>query len=177
MSSRRTCGSFRGIWFWRKDRLVAGARRYGCQASAGCGYLSEAVMGPLGLAPLLERARADRVRVAPGEHRHRGLGLVAQPLLDRPAPVAHHGLLVAADGALRQLHDLVRELLGAGERPALRHHLVRKPDPLCLARVDGPARDDQLHRLRVADDEWEPHGHAVAADDVPAPLERTEDGV
>ena len=40
--------------------------------------------------------------------------------------------------------------------------------------VDAPAGDDQLHRLREADDERQAHGHAVAADDVPAPLERAE---
>ena len=37
--------------------------------------------------------------------------------------------------------------------------------------------DHELHRLGEADDERQPHGHAVAADDVPAPLERAELGV
>ena len=43
-----------------------------------------------------------------------------------------------------------------------------------LLRADAPPRDHELHRLGEADDERQPYRHAVAADDVPAPLERTE---
>ena len=71
----------------------------------------------------------------------------------------------------------LRELLGAGERLAARHDLVDQPDRERLVGVDAPARDHQLHRPGEADDERQAHGHAVAAHDVPAPLERAELGV
>ena len=71
----------------------------------------------------------------------------------------------------------MRELLRALQRLAARHDLVDEPDLACLVNADAPARDDQLHRLGEADDERQPDRHAVAADDVPAPLERSELGV
>jgi hypothetical protein len=53
-------------------------------------------------------------------------------------------------------------------------HLVHEADALRLAHVDAAPGDDQLHRLGESHDEREPHRHAVTADDVPAPLERSE---
>ena len=46
-----------------------------------------------------------------------------------------------------------------------------------LLHADAAPGDHQLHRRSEADDERQPHRHAVAADDVPAPLERAELGV
>jgi hypothetical protein len=60
------------------------------------------------------------------------------------------------------------------ERAAAPHDLVDEPDLLRLMHVHAPARDDHLHRACVAHDQRQAHRHAVAADDVPAPLGRAE---
>src|SRR3954470_13669408 len=73
----------------------------------------EAVIRPFRGPPLLEGAGPDGVGVAPGEHRDRVLGLLAQLLLVGPPDVPNHGLLVRADSALRQLRDLPGQLDGA----------------------------------------------------------------
>src|SRR5262249_28083055 len=163
----------------RPSRRADALRGYAVGAPTPWQPLSdlETVVWPLRSTALPERAGSDRVRVASREHRERVLGLLAQPLLVGEPDIPDHRLLVGADRALGQRGDLVGELDRALERLALRHHLVREPDPKRLLGADLAAGDDQLHRARVADGEVRAPGHAVAADDVPAALERAEDGV
>src|SRR5213082_3846420 len=98
-------------------------------------------MWPLGSkVSRLEGGRAERVRVAPHEHRDDHLGLDAQPFLERAAEAAHDALLVAANRPLGQRGDLLRELLGALERGAARDDLVDKPDLERLLDADPTAR-------------------------------------
>jgi hypothetical protein len=71
----------------------------------------------------------------------------------------------------------VPQLHGSLQGLALRHHLVRQPDPERLLGVHRPAGDDHLHGPAIADGEGQPDIHPVAADDVPPPLQRPEHGV
>ena len=56
----------------------------------------------------------------------------------------------------------------------LRHDLVDQSDPLCLARIDDTAGDDQLDCAAVAEDAGEALRAAVGQPDVPPPAGHTE---
>ncbi len=80
------------------------------------------------------------MRVAAPEHRQRDLDLLAEALLVGAPDVAHHGLLVGADRALRQGGDLVRELTMPAQRLALVDDLVGEPDRQRLLGDDRAVR-------------------------------------
>ncbi len=135
-------------------------------------------MRPLRSPALLEGAGADRVRVAAGEHRGGVLGLAraaaprrsarrcgpSSPCRMRMAPWGSSAIWWASSSAR------------SSDLPSGTTSLARPIRSASSAPTGRPVMISSIARA-VADHQRQPHGHPVAADDVPAPLQRPEYGV
>ena len=71
---------------------------------------------------------------------------------------------------------IARKLKGAGENLLARHHLVGQTDAQRVRGADRPAGDDEFHGAPEPDHQRQAYGQAVSCNDVPAALERAEEG-
>src|SRR5262245_32685678 len=125
----------------------------------------------------LREAGRSLAGLAGADHLQAELRLEPQRILQAELPLAIRGQAVAAQAALWERGEIVRELLRFLERATLRHDPVRETHHARLVAGDAAAGEDQVERVRVADQAGEPDGAAVDQRHAPAAAEHAEDGV